>query len=126
MKNKNVKSPVLQDWVLSLSWKAQTCLISAIRGLDATDGLSDEIINDAKKITRMIRFAVLNNADKSTGFMTNEADDIDSTRLIINGLSNGVVSEHWYDHMYKALDIISKNHPHGYIKSYWSETLKFT
>lgn len=61
------KKSVVQDWVMSASFKQQTVLLSALRGCD---GKNKEDIS--KFITRQFRGVILHNADQSSGFMHNK------------------------------------------------------
>lgn len=119
--NKTI-NPVLQDWVMTLNWKEQTGLISAIRGLDGCD-IDKELDRSCKKITRMIRFLVLNNADTRTGFMSDSVMEINKVVDILNTINDqviqGLISLHWFDHIFMAIKIIIDKHPNPYIRIYW-------
>lgn len=116
-------NPVLQDWVMSLGWKEQTGLISAIRGVDSSDD-DKGVVRNCKKITKMIRYLVLNNADSKTGFMSDRVIEIHDLVDILNTLNDkviqGQVSFHWFDHIFIAIKIIIDKHPNPYTRVYWS------
>lgn len=120
MKNSKVVNSVLQEWVMSLSWKHQTGLISAIRGVDMEDGSTSQY---CKTITKMIRYLVLNNADNKTKFMTDEVSPIDEVVAILNLLHDhvalGILSNHWFDHILLAIKNIRTVHPNPYTRMYW-------
>lgn len=121
MKNSKVTNSVLQDWVMTLTWKEQTGLISAIRGVDMEDGGTSQY---CKTITKMIRYLVLNNADAKTTFMTDEVSPIDEVvanlKLLHIHVSLGTLSYHWFDHIFLAIKIIMDKHPNAYTRMYWS------
>lgn len=115
------KGSVLQPWVEKLSWKEQTGLISAIRGVDDTDANGYE---DLKKITKMLRYLILNNADNSTQFMTDQIMEADFLKSVLNieasYVKNSKYAEgHWYSHILMAIKIIMHKHPNPYTKKYW-------
>lgn len=118
--NKTI-NPVLQDWVMTLNWKEQTGLISAIRGVDIND--NEVIEKECKSITRMIRFLVLNNADSKTNFMTDEvlapSDIVNKLEYLYDQISLGNLPLHWSSHIFGALKIIIEKHPNKYIRLYW-------
>ncbi len=121
----DIINPVLQEWVMTLKWKDQTGLISAIRGVDmiGVDPTDIEVSNKCKSITKMIRFLVLNNADSRTNFMTDKVIILD--KLVDNLLylhkqvSLGIVSNHWFDHILLAIKSIRAFHPNPYTRIYW-------
>lgn len=118
----NIINSVLQEWVMELGWLEQTGLISAIRGLDGCD-IDKELDRSCKKITRMIRFLVLNNANIRTGFMTDRVMEINKVVDILNTINDqviqGLISLHWFDHIFMAIKIIIDKHPNPYIRIYW-------
>lgn len=121
----DIINPVIQDWVMSLGWKEQTGLISAIRGVDLVfEKVNDEVARKSKSITRMIRFLVLNNADSRTGFMTDKVMDnskVLSLLMYLNSrIDTGELSSHWFDHIMVAINIIKSSHPNPYVRVYWS------
>lgn len=120
MKNSKVVNSVLQEWVMSLSWKHQTGLISAIRGVDMEDGSTSQY---CKTITKMIRYLLLNNTDNKTKFMNDEVSPIDEVVAILNLLHDhvalGILSNHWFDHILLAIKSIIDNHPNPYTRVYW-------
>ena len=120
----NIINPVLQDWVMSLDWKEQTGLISAIRGVDISD--YELLEKECKSITKMIRFLVLNNADSKTSFMTDEVlsptDIVSKLEYLYNQVTLGNLPLHWSSHIFDAISIIIKKHPSKYIRMYWSTT----
>lgn len=125
MSDKNTS--VLQEWVTNqCSWKEQTGLISAIRGMDSDtmDGIPLYVVEEAKNITKMIRYLVLNNADNKTGFMSNK---IVSSTTIVKTLSydvcGDVLSKHWVGHILMAFKTISLKHPNIYTKKYYKDVL---
>lgn len=121
----DIINPVLQEWVMTLKWKDQTGLISAIRGIDmiGIDPTDIEVSNKCKSITKMIRFLVLNNADSRTNFMTDKVIILD--KLVDNLLylhkqvSLGILSNHWFDHILLAIKSIRAFHPNPYTRLYW-------
>ena len=121
----DIINPVLQEWVMTLKWKDQTGLISAIRGIDmiGIDPTEIEVSNKCKSITKMIRFLVLNNADSRTNFMTDKVIILD--KLVDNLLylhkqvSLGILSNHWFDHILLAIKSIRAFHPNPYTRMYW-------
>ena len=121
----NIINSVLQEWVMTLKWKAQTGLISAIRGVDMidVDPTDTNINNKCKTITKMIRYLVLNNADSKTNFMTDIIPTIDELVDVLNEIheqvSLGVVSNHWFNHVFLAIKIILDKHPNAYTRMYW-------
>lgn len=118
----NIINPVIQQWVMELNWKEQTGLISAIRGVDSSD-IDREINSSCKKITKMIRFLVLNNAVSRTGFMTDRVIEIDKLVDILDTINDqviqGIISLHWFDHILMAIKIIIDKHPNPYTRMYW-------
>ena len=118
-------NPVIQEWVMTLKWKAQTGLISAIRGVDMidVDPTDIDINNKCKTITKMIRYLVLNNADSRTNFMTDIIPTIEELVDVLNEIreqvSLGVVSNHWFTHIFLAIRIILDKHPNAYTRMYW-------
>ena len=119
MKNKNVKSPVLQDWVIDLSWKEQTGLISAVRGLDLPE--DSDYYKESKTITKMLRYLILNNADSKTSFMELDVvyheNDVSDVLYTISNL--GSMYKHWYDHIMMAINIIANKHNNPYVRHYY-------
>lgn len=121
----DIINSVLQEWVMTLKWKAQTGLISAIRGVDMidVDPTDTNINNKCKTITKMIRYLVLNNADSRTNFMIDIIPTIDELVDVLNEIreqvSLGVVSNHWFNHIFLAINIILDNHPNAYTRMYW-------
>lgn len=118
-------NPVIQEWVMTLKWKAQTGLISAIRGVDMidVDPTDIDINSKCKTITKMIRYLVLNNADSRTNFMTDIIPTIEELVDVLNEIreqvSLGVVSNHWFNHIFLAIKIIMDKHPNAYTRMYW-------
>lgn len=116
---KKNNTPVLQDWVIELSWKEQTGLISAVRGL----GLSEDsdYYKESKTITKMLRYLILNNADSKTSFMELDVvyleTDVSDVLYTISNLGN--MYKHWYDHIMMAINIIYKKHNNPYVRHYY-------
>lgn len=121
----DIINSVLQEWVMTLKWKAQTGLISAIRGVDMidVDPTDTNINNKCKTITKMIRYLILNNADSRTNFMIDIIPTIDELVDVLNEIheqvSLGVVSNHWFNHVFLAIKIIIDKHPNAYTRMYW-------
>lgn len=116
------KGSVLQPWVEKLSWKEQTGLISAVRGIDDTEANG---YDDLKKITKMLRYLILNNADNKTEFMTDKIMEADYLKSVLNieasYVKNSKYTEgHWYAHILLAIKIIMNKHPNPYTKKYWA------
>jgi hypothetical protein len=114
---------VLQPWLSKLSFKEQTGLLSAIRGIDDKD--DDELYPELKNVTKMIRFIVLKNADDKTEFMTTEVNDPKDMVIALNihaeQIKNSKYEQgHWYQHILMAVRTILKKHPSPYIRFYWS------
>jgi hypothetical protein len=59
--------PVMQDWLMELSWKMQTVVITGIRGCD---GLTKN--DPSKQLGRAIRLTALRNADATTTYMRHD------------------------------------------------------
>lgn len=104
---------IFKDWVLELSLKEVTGLMSAIRGAD------EGCFKDTKKLVRHVRGLVLHNADTKTGFMIEGAIDglyaVKTIHSVITTIkkSKGSISTHWLDHILLAIRIIAKYHPDG-------------
>lgn len=117
MKKNN--TPVLQDWVVELSWKEQTGLISAIRGLDLPE--DSDYYKESKTITKMLRYLILNNADSKTSFMELDVvyheNDVSDVLYTISNL--GSMYKHWYDHIMMAINIIVNKHDNPYVRHYY-------
>ena len=122
IENKKENNSVLMDWVISLSWKEQTGLISAIRGYDNSENIknTDNAIF-LKELTKMIRFLVLNNADKNTSFMTEEIIPIEKIRemLLSDAMTKDIIDIHWLGHIKMASRIIYRKHPSNYTRYFY-------
>lgn len=94
---------VLRKWVLNLPLKMQTILISAIRG-------PDERLPDLKKITRWIRYIVLENADQSSNFMRKELR-FDCPKYLDAKHEFEFCRVHYAFHLLHAMKIIGTFHP---------------
>lgn len=132
MKDKN-SNLVIQDWVTSLHYKSQTGLISAIRGSDIFP--ENKTI---KSVVKNIRYLVLKNADKVTGFMSDRIREVEETAKIITEFRNSIrvlskelakvsdlviVNEHPVDHLIMAFKIIRDKHPDSYVRMYYKEVM---
>lgn len=90
---------VMKDWTTMLSWKAQTVLISSIRGCDAV-GKNDI----SKKIIRKLRATVLNNAGpEGAEFITS---DITESELYDFSKNIDAYPVHFLLHLIHACEII--------------------
>ena len=109
----NYKEPVTQGWVNNLDLKQQTGLLSVIRGNDTENGKCVE----SKKITRMLRYIILKDADKKNSFMS---DIVLKQNKVINFLFKIYPdNKHWVEHIVGAAFNIKRNHPHEYVREYW-------
>jgi hypothetical protein len=101
---------VLQPWVSECTLKEQTTLLSVIRGND------NECVS-AKNITKMLRYIILVNADKSTTFMD---DKILPVGKVVNYLKNQYADNpHWVEHVVYASFVIGKSCDNPYARRYW-------
>ena len=114
----DVVNPVLQEWVMCLNWKEQTGLISAIRGYDGVYKVSSKSGDILKRITKMIRFLVIKNADKNTKFMSDEIISIESLKDYMDDILLNV-DTHFIEHMLKAIKIIKDKHPSNYVRLFY-------
>lgn len=90
---------VMKNWTTRLSWKAQTVLISSIRGCDAV-GKNDI----SKKIIRKLRATVLNNAGpEGAEFITS---DITESELYDFSKNIDAYPVHFLLHLIHACEII--------------------
>ncbi len=96
-------SAVQQDWLLNLSWKKQTVVMTALRSPDTITTLG------LKKITIWIRSTVLNNADPLTGFMHSELRELPLFDQIDREWERLPV--HTAHHIMLAMQVIAYDHP---------------
>lgn len=97
--------PVLQDWMMELSWKMQTVIITGIRGCD---GLSKN--DPSKQIGRAIRLTALRNADATTTYMRHDfAKVMEATKTFVDDLDRYPV--HFVMHLAHACEIVGYLHP---------------
>lgn len=113
-------SSVVRTWVAELTWKQQSVLFCAMRGVD---GFPKEHVS--KPLTRMYRRTILKCADlgSKTGFMSGEL------------LNQGVVDKflayeldsypmHWLMHFMHAVEIIGYKHSDKHTRIFWNKLYK--
>ena len=109
-------SHVVREWVSKLTWKQQTTLLCACRGVD---GFSKDHVS--KPLTRIYRHAVLKSADitGSTGFMAFYPNEI--AKIIDQFMDFQLDSYpmHWLLHFTHAIEIIGYKHPDFDTRSFW-------
>lgn len=110
----NKVESVFQDWVLSLSFKQQTGLMTVIRGTDKHNGNCME----SKDITKMLRFIILKDADKKKQFMSGYVVKLNK---VIHFLKKEYrTNQHRVEHLTGTAFNINQNHPNNYTMEYWS------
>jgi hypothetical protein len=98
-----IPGPVLQDWVLGLSWKKQTVLLGCIRSPDTVSTL------DLKRVTVWQRRLVLRNADPMTGFMHGALQGLPLFEQIDREFER--LPLHAAHHILLAMQVIGYEHP---------------
>lgn len=99
------RDSVMQDWLMQLTWKMQTVVITGIRGCD---GLSKEDVS--KQIGRAIRTVALKNADATTTYMRHDfTKALEAAKAFVNDLDRYPV--HFVMHVAHACEIVGYEHP---------------
>lgn len=106
---------VVRDWVNDLTWKQQSVLFCAMRGVD---GFPKEHVS--KPLTRMYRRTILKCADldSKTGFMSGgllNQDVVD--KFLAYELDSYPM--HWLMHFMHAVEIIGYKHFDKHTRVFW-------
>lgn len=105
---------VLQDWVMELPLREQGTLVVALRGCD-----TEEKFGDTKKISRYLRFIILNPADPrevevSGAFMSSQRPEY----FKLSAWDH--MPLHWAMHMLHAIEIVGYRHPDYEVKNWFT------
>lgn len=103
--------------MLELDPKTQSTLIASLRGNDKDNGCC----SDSKKITKMLRYIIVNNVGKRKSYMSNYVYRTDIAVKII--LTDYLNNKHWVSHTLAAGFMISKYHSDNYIRVYWNSVV---
>ena len=99
---------LIKDWVNKFQPWEQGILVSTLRGCDLEEARG-------KRVTKMIRFLLVNNFSPKSTYTNDEVLFPGDAATAVN-LSK---SSHWQEHITGAILIISKNHPANYVRGYW-------
>jgi len=110
MENKSI----FNNWVLNLSLKDQSMLMTVIRGTDSENF-------ECKKVTKMLRNIIVKTYTTKTKFSTETVyPDTDITNILALHM---YTEPHWYSHIVKAIKIIIKSYPDVYAVAYWNKVI---
>lgn len=109
MENKSV----LQDWMLDISFKQQTVVLTALRGCDGTAKY-----DPCKPFVKKLRSVVLKNASniKDTKFMYNNISQED-----ITGMEWDEYPLHFVTHFMHAVEIVGYHHQDTETRNWFKE-----
>jgi len=109
---------VQQDWVTKLSLLHQSSLMSILRGTDIENGT----LQEAKDITKMLRYVIANDAGKKRSYMSNYV--IPRNEVIKYLFKVYPNNRHWVEHVIGASYIVHQQHPDNYVRDYWGSIAK--
>ncbi len=107
---------VVKEWLFqdNISLKQQTVVLSALRGCD---GQPKEDLS--KKLTRMLRSAILYNAATPTSNFMKETMTLDEIALLSKNADKYPM--HYYTHAMHACEIIGYKHPDDGIRVWFNK-----
>lgn len=94
-------NPVLQPWVMALTWKMQSILFSSLRGPD------QELLMNIKQVSKWMRSVTQQNADPSKPYMNNI--ELPLVSALYKELEHCPC--HFVHHFLDGLAIIAYHHP---------------
>src|SRR5574342_220810 len=110
--------PVFKEWLLSLPFRMQSVLASALRGCDIAK--KDD---NSKFITRALRSLILNNADPTNTFIVGEG--IPEEKYVTAFLWDlDSYPMHFLMHTAHACEIVGYKYPDEKLKLFWIDFYK--
>src|SRR3989344_2196374 len=94
---------VLLEWMLTLTWKQQSVILSSLRGPDSN------YYPNIKKLTKWLRAVIEHNADQKSSYMYQE----ELPCLDFLGKELEFTTVHYASHLLSSLEIIAYKHPNA-------------